>query len=54
VNAKPKLRVVGEQPVDITAALRAEIEARDWSKVHVTGDRSAPIFLPDRLRRIWR
>lgn len=52
---KPRLAVVREKPVDITAQLRAEIEARDWSRVHVAGDRSPAIDLPDRRPwRIWR
>jgi hypothetical protein len=43
-----------EQPVDITLALRADIKARDWAAVHVAGDRRAPVFLPDCVRRAWR
>jgi hypothetical protein len=50
------LKLVGkvEQPTDITLALRAEIEARDWSKVMIEGDRRAPIELPERRKRMWR
>lgn len=55
----PKLALVEqadapEQPTDITGALRRDIEARDWAKVHIAADRRAPVFLPDRVRRIWR
>lgn len=50
-----KLRIVpDEQPTDITLAMRAEIEARDWAAVHVAGDRRAPVFLADAVRRVWR
>lgn len=38
---------VTEQPVDITLAIRADIKARDWSRVHVEGDRAPP------FKRIW-
>lgn len=55
---KADLRVVGKAepvlpPVDITLALRAEIQARDWAAVHVAADR-APVSLRDRLRRLLR
>jgi hypothetical protein len=43
-----------EPAVDVTLALRAEIMCRDWSAVHVRGDRSLPISLPERVRRWWR
>jgi hypothetical protein len=39
-------------PLDITLAMRAEIEARDWSQVHISGDRAKP-FLWERVRRTW-
>jgi hypothetical protein len=42
-----------DQPVDITLALRADIEARDWSRVMIEGDRRAPVFLPD-AKGGWR
>jgi hypothetical protein len=52
---KPKLAIIKttHRPVDITALLRAEIEARDWERVHVTSHRSAAIELPDRPKRSW-
>jgi hypothetical protein len=39
--------------VDLYATWRAEIAARDWSAVHVTGDRNRPLDLPER-RGGWR
>jgi hypothetical protein len=56
MTPKPALKLVdqAEQPTDITHELRKDIEARDWSRVHIAADRSAPVFLPDRVRRIWR
>jgi hypothetical protein len=53
-----KLKVVpkaDEQPlVDIYAADRAKIAARDWAKLHVAGDRSAAldIYQPPH-KRTW-
>jgi hypothetical protein len=31
-----------EQPKDVTMLLRAEIERRDWSAMHVAADRRKP------------
>jgi hypothetical protein len=53
MKPRPKLHIVAEQPVDITLALRADIEARDWSRVMIEGDRRAPVFLPD-AKGGWR
>lgn len=53
MKRKPRLRLV-EQPVDINAKLRADIASRDWTRVHVRGDRSAPVYLPERRLRTWR
>ena len=54
---KPRLISVPspvERPVDITLdLLRPEIAARDWSRVHVAGDRSPPLELGERVRRTW-
>ena len=50
----PKLRVVHEEPVDIQALNRAEIEARDWSACHVNGDRGPVVCWQTRVRRWWR
>lgn len=56
LKTNPKLRVVKEthRVVDITALLRADITERDWTAVHVNGDRSAGVDLPDRPKRVWR
>jgi hypothetical protein len=63
MTAKPSLRVIekkvtdsylNDQPLDITRILRADIAKRDWSAVHISGDRRAPVYLPDRNRRLWR
>jgi hypothetical protein len=52
LRAVPK--APADQPVDITLALRAEIDARDWARVHIAGDRRAPVSLAEHVRRIWR
>lgn len=54
MTPKPALRIVDAEPTDITLALRKDIEARDWARMHISADRSAPVFLPDRVRRPWR
>jgi hypothetical protein len=54
MTARAKLSLVPEQPLDIAALNRADIEKRDWSAVHVAGDRRAPVYLPDRVKRLWR
>jgi hypothetical protein len=51
---KPRLSLVESQPIDITALIRREIQQRDWEQVMIQGDRRAPVFLPDRIRRLWR
>lgn len=56
MTARPNLRAVTtepEQPKDITALLRRDIEARDWARCHVEGDRRPALDLPERVRRIW-
>lgn len=43
-----RLRLVppaGPAQIDIAAQARAEIRARDWTRVHVEGDRNPPINL---------
>lgn len=54
---KPRLHAVQQvpavKPADITALLRQDIAARDWSAVHVAADRRAPLFLADRPKRMW-
>jgi hypothetical protein len=54
MKPRPKLSIVADEPVDITLALRADIARRDWSAVHIDGDRRAPVFLPEFVRRGWR
>ena len=56
MTPKRKLHAVPdepEQPTDITALNRAEIEARDWSRCHILGDKGPRIDLPEKRRR-WR
>jgi hypothetical protein len=49
------LRVVEKEPaLDITALNRADIAKRDWARVMIEGDRRKAIYLPERVRRIWR
>lgn len=31
---------------DISRLIRADIEQRDWSKVHIAGDKAKPLDLP--------
>jgi hypothetical protein len=57
MKPRPNLRAVTpepEPPIDVTALLRRDIEARDWAKCHVEGDRRQALDLPERVRRIWR
>jgi hypothetical protein len=55
MTPKPALKLVDQaEPTDITLQLRKDIEARDWGRMHIAADRRAPVFLPDRVRRIWR
>lgn len=54
---KRRLKLIegeSEQPRDVTLLIREDIAKRDWSAVHVNGDRSRPLSIPDRIRRIWR
>jgi hypothetical protein len=52
---KAALKLVSnETPIDITLALRADIKARDWAKVHVAGDRNPPLYWVERVKRTWR
>ena len=51
----PPLPSLTSPPVDIYAAWKAEIAARDWARCHIAADRSPPIDLADlSLRRGWR
>lgn len=49
-----RLKLVAEAPIDITALNRADVgDAERWAKCHVEGDRRAPVWLPDRVKRGW-
>lgn len=52
---RAKLKLVDDdpRPIDITALIRADIEARDWGRVHVEADRRDPVELVFRGSR-WR
>jgi hypothetical protein len=41
-------------PVDIAAQLRADIQKRDWGRVHIEGDRNPPIALSTARQGRWR
>jgi hypothetical protein len=43
-----------DEPVDIVALNRADIEARDWAACHINGDRNPPLLSWERVRRTWR
>jgi hypothetical protein len=55
------LKLVGKEPsleepapdLSYEAEQRRRIMSRDWSKVHVTGDRAPAISLPTRRRWSW-
>jgi hypothetical protein len=53
--ARTNLRIIApaDEALDIAALNRADIEKRDWAAVHVAGDRRAPVFLPDSVKRWW-
>lgn len=53
-RAKLALVPAEAETVDIYAAWRAEIGARDWPRVHVAGDRSEAIDLPPARKSGWR
>lgn len=53
MTAKLKLVRDKREMIDIYAADKARIAATDWAKVHVRGDRSEPIDLPDTRKRGW-
>ena len=52
-TARAKLRLVEREP-DIYAAWRAEIAERDWSAVHIEGDKREPLPFLTRMWRGWR
>lgn len=57
MTARPRLTIVPADPppeVHIGDLMRADIRKRDWSPVHVRGDRSPPLDLPARVGRGWR
>lgn len=48
-----KLKLVPPEqpaPVDIAQQWRDEVRQRDWSAVHIEGDRNPPISI---ARRVW-
>jgi hypothetical protein len=49
MKSRAKLELVEDQRIDIAALNRADIHERDWSRCHITGDRSRPISLPERV-----
>lgn len=53
---KPNLKIIRatHRPVDIYADWRAKIEATDWARVHIWGDRNPPLDIADRPKRSWR
>lgn len=46
--------ITRDQTIDITRELRKDIIVRDWAAVHINGDRAKPVWLPERVKRIWR
>jgi hypothetical protein len=53
-RSSAKLRVVADEPIDIQALNRADIERRDWSACHCAGDKGEPLLSWSRVRRPWR
>jgi hypothetical protein len=51
---RPRLAIVTDEPIDIAAAIRADILMRDWSACHVAGDRAVPLRIGERVKRMWR
>lgn len=43
-----------DPPVDLYAKWKADRERIDWSRVHITGDRAKPVFLPDHKKWGYR
>jgi hypothetical protein len=61
MTARPNLRVVPQEPqtpsrklYDYESAQRRHILSRDWEAVHVRSDRSEPIDINERPKRLWR
>jgi hypothetical protein len=50
------LKIVASESevVDLYSSWREEIRARDWSRVHIAGDRRGSLDLCDRPKRGWR
>lgn len=58
---KPSLKVVTKthRPVPLPSLdyewqERQRIASKDWSRLHIAGDKRTPLQLGDRLKRIWR
>lgn len=57
---KPNLRAVAALPDQPAPSYAYEAEQRrmiasiDWARVHVRGDRAAPLTIIDKVRRTWR
>jgi len=52
MSGRTRLRVVrapDAPAIDIHALIRADIKDRDWSGVHLAGDRNAPVALGPRV-----
>ena len=59
LKLKPRLRAVPDTPepspdLSYEHRERSYVMSRDWSRVHVEGDRRSPISLPDALKWGWR
>jgi hypothetical protein len=56
MTARPNLRVVPQKPRlhDYESEHRRHILSRDWEAVHVRSDRSEPIDINERPKRLWR
>jgi hypothetical protein len=58
MTARPNLRVVPQEPsptlYDYESAQRRHILSRDWTRVHERSDRSEPIHILERPKRLWR
>lgn len=48
---KPARNLTVAEPVHIDELLRAEIRSRDWTRVHIAGDRLEPVQISRRFGR---
>lgn len=44
----------GTAMIEISDLQRRDIMARDWRKVHIEGDRSKPVELPEKRKWKWK